>query len=172
METLNLPPNEAVRRFVMSSFEVGGDVAIVSPAKHLRFRRAAYYPYTHGETPQQALCDLAKFAESVVVITSEPREPKELELIYGLAECARPPTSVPFSMFLASQPLQLLLVNGREAIVEDGGMLYLWHRGEGGYKRAVDRAREAAASARRVGALEYGDIRSAYCRQFPLDVRC
>jgi hypothetical protein len=165
MVIIKLPPNEAVRRFVMRSFEVGGDVVIVSPVEHLRFRRTAYYPYTYGETPQQALCDLGRFA-SVTLITNEPGL-KELGLIYDLAECA---LRDQIAMFLAPRPLQLLLINGREAIVEDGGVLYL-HKGEE-YKKAADRAREIAASARRVGVLEYGDIRSEYCRQFPFDVRC
>ncbi|MFP3169298.1 MAG: hypothetical protein RXR01_09320 [Thermoproteus sp.] len=164
MVIINLPPNEAVRRFVMHSFEVGGDVVIVSPVEHLRFRRTAYYPYTYGETPQQALCDLGKFAESVTIITNP--DLKELGLIYDLAECA---LRDQIAMFF-TRPLQLLLINGREAIVEDSGVLYL-HKGEE-YKKAADRAREIAASARRVGVLEYGDIRSEYCRQFPFDVRC
>jgi hypothetical protein len=166
MEIIKLPPDEAVRRFVMRSFEVGGDVVIMAPVEHLRFRRTAYYPYTYGETPQQALCDLGRFA-SATLITNEPGL-KELGLIYDLAECA---LRDQIALFLVPRP-QLLLLNSREAIVENCGTLHLWRRGEDGYKKAADRAREVAASARRVGVLEYGDIRSEYCRQFPFDVRC
>jgi hypothetical protein len=161
--------SEIVRRFVLSSFEYGGRVFVIAPARHLLFRRATYLPYTWGETPWQALYDLARFSEQVNVVTTRPKDEKELQLIYNLAEYARPPRSAPLYLHLASGDVPVLLVNEREAF--DGTRLTRAPEEVEGLRKAAE---DVISRAKEVGILEYSDIRYEYCgsRFRYYDARC
>jgi len=160
--------NEIVRRFVMCSFEHGGHVIIISPAQHLLFKRATYYPYTHGETPWSTLYDLAKFSKRVDVVTTwPPKSEKELQLVYNLAEYMRPPTSIPLRLYL-SDNVPLLLINEKEAF--DGVRLM---RTQTEIEKLRQTAEDIIKRSKKVGIFEYDDIRLEYCRHFKLyDARC
>jgi len=158
---------EVVRRFVMSSFEHGGRVIIVAPANYLLFKRFVFWPYTNGETPSQILCDLARFAE-VDLVTTWPKTPEELKLIFDIAHCIKPPTSLPLRLYLATQ-IKLLLINEKEAVVDGQGVWRLVAKTE----ELVRAAEKIIAASRRVGIFEYDEIRHEYCRHFRYhDVRC
>ena len=161
--------SEIVRRFVLSSFEYGSRVFIIAPARYLLFRRATYLPYTWGETPWQALYDLAKFSERVDVVTTRPRNERELQLIYNLAEYARPPSSVPLYLHLAGGDVPVLLVNEKEAF--DGVRLVRAPEEVEGLKKAAE---DVISRAKEVGIFEYSDIRYEYChgRFRYYDARC
>jgi hypothetical protein len=155
--------SEIVRRFVMRSFELSGRIIIISPARYLLFKRATYLPYTYGETPWQALYDLARFAE-LDIVTTWPRDEKELQLVYNLAEYAQPPTSI-LRLYLTNDP-PLLLINENEAFV---GRQLIRPPTEELWKTAED----IIARSKKAGIFEYDDIRAGYCRHFRyLDVRC
>jgi len=159
--------SEVVRRFIMSSFEVGGRVIIISPARHLLFKRATYFPYTYGETPWQALYDLARFAERVDVVTTWPRDEKELQLVYNLAERAKPPRSVPLRLHL-NEDIPVLLVNEMEAF--DGTRLM---RTPEEVERLRKMAEDVISRSKEVGIFEYDGMRLEYCRRFRhVDARC
>ena len=160
--------DEMVRRFVMCSFEYGGRVVIISPAQHLLFRRATYLPYTWGETPWQALHDLARFSTRVDVVTTwPPSSEKELHLVYNLAEYARPPRSVPLHLYL-SDDVPVLLVNEKEAF--DGVRLLRTSKEVENLKKTAE---EIIRRAKEVGILEHRDIWYEYCCRFRhYDVRC
>jgi hypothetical protein len=154
---------EVVRRFVMSSFEHGGRVVIIAPAKYLLFKRFIFWPYTNGETPSQILCDLARFAE-VDLVTTWPNAP-ELKLIFDIAHCVKPPTSLPLRLYLTTQITQLLLINEKEAMV-DGRLVAKT-------EELVEAAEKIIAASKRVGIFEYDEIRREYCRHFRYyDARC
>jgi len=160
--------SEIVRRFVLSSFEYGGRVFVIAPARHLLFRRATYLPYTWGETPWQALYDLARFSEQVNVVTTRPKDEKELRLIYNLAEYTRPPRSVPLHLHLADGDVPVLLVNEKEAY--DGVQLVRTPEEVGGLRKAAE---DVVGRAKEVGIFEYSDIRYEYCSRFRYyDARC
>jgi hypothetical protein len=158
--------NEIVRRFIMRSFEHGGHVIIISPAQHLLFRRATYLPYTWGETPWQALYDLARFAERLDIVTTwPPKDERELQLIYNLAEYVRPPKSVPLYLYLSSD-VPILLINEKEAVYEAQLI-----REELGRLRKI--ADGIISRSREVRIFEHSDIWHEYCRRFRYhDARC
>jgi hypothetical protein len=159
--------SEIVRRFVMSSFEHGGHVTIISPAQHLLFKRATYLPYTYGETPWSTLYDLARFSERVDVVTTWPRNEKELELVYNLAEYVRPPASIPLHLYL-SDHVPVLLINEKEAF--DGKRLI---RTPKELKNLRKTAENIIKRSKKVGTFEYDEIRHKYCHHFRYcDVRC
>jgi Xaa-Pro aminopeptidase len=159
--------NEIVRRFIMHSFEHGGRVIIISPARHLLFKRATFLPYTYGETPWQTLYDLSRFAERVDVVTTWPKNEKELQLVYNLAEYAHPPRSIPLYLYL-NEDIPILLVNEREAF--DGVRLIQTPEEVEGLRRA---AKDIIERSKEVGIFEYDDIRRDYCRHFRYyDARC
>jgi hypothetical protein len=159
--------NELIRRFVMCSFEYGGHVIIMSPARYLLFRRTTYLPYTWGETPWQALYDLARFSQRLDVVTTWPRDEDELRLVYNLAEYAKPPRSVPLYLHL-NDNIPVLLVNEREAF--DGARLM---RAPEEVEKLRGVAEDIVKRSKEVGILEYSDIRHKYCRRFRYyDARC
>jgi hypothetical protein len=159
--------NELIRRFVLCSFEYGGRIFIIAPVKYLMFKRATYLPYTWGETPWQALYDLARFSERVDVVTTWPADERELQLVFNLAEYARPPRSVPLYLHVADE-VPVLLVNEREAF--DGTRLTRTPE-EVEYLRKM--AEDVVRRSKEVGILEHRDIWYAYCRHFRYrDVRC
>jgi hypothetical protein len=156
---------EVVRRFIMSSFEHGGRVIIAAPAKYLLFKRFVFWPYTNGEAPWSILCDLARFAEQVDLVTSWPNTPEELKVIFNIAHCIKPPTSLPLRLYLATQITQMLLINEKEAMV-DGCLVAKT-------EELVEVAEKIIAASRRVGIFEYDEIRREYCRHFRYrDARC
>jgi hypothetical protein len=158
--------SEIVRRFVMSSFEHGGRIVIISPAQHLLFKRATYYPYTHGETPWSTLYDLAKFSERVDVVTTRPKNEKELQLVYNLAEYVRPPTSIPLHLYL-SDNVPVLLINENEAF--DGVQII---RTPKEVEKLRQTAEDVIRRSKKVGIFD-DDIRLEYCRHFRYrDARC
>jgi hypothetical protein len=162
--------NEMVRRFIMRSFELGGHVIIISPAQHLLFRRATYLPYTWGETPWQTLYDLAHlFAERVDIVTTwPPKDEKELQLLYNLAEYAKPPRSVPLYLYIMAENIPVLLINEKEAVYE---AQVIQDPKELGRLREV--AKDIIGRSKEVGIFEYDDIRQYYCRRFRYyDARC
>jgi hypothetical protein len=125
-------------------------------------------PYTWGETPWQALYDLSRFAERVDIVTWPPKDEKELQLIYNLAEYARPPKSVPLYLYLADSNVSILLINEREAF--DGTRLTRIPEEVKSLKKA---AKEIISSSKEVGILEYSDIWYEYCGRFRYrDARC
>ena len=159
--------SEMIRRFVLSSFEHGGRIIIISPAQHLLFKRATYLPYTHGETPWQTLYDLARFSERVDVITTWPKNEKELQLVYNLAEYVRPPTSIPLHLYLSTD-VPVLLINEKEAF--DGVRLIQSPKEVEKLKRTAE---DVIKRSKKAGILEYDDIRLEYCRRFRhYDARC
>ena len=159
--------NEIVRRFVLSSFEHGGRIVIISPAQHLLFKRATYYPYTHGETPWQTLYDLARFSERVDVVTTWPKNEKELQLVYNIAEYVRPPTLIPLHLYL-SDNVPVLLINEKEAF--DGTRLI---RTPEEIEKLRQTAEDVIKRSKKVGIFEYDDIHVEYCRHFRYyDARC
>jgi hypothetical protein len=159
--------SEIVRRFVMSSFEHGGYVTIISPAQHLLFKRATYLPYTYGETPWQTLYDLARFSENVDVATTWPRNEKELQLVYNLAEYVRPPASIPLHLYLSTD-VPVLLINEKEAF--DGVRLIQSPKEVEKLRRTAE---DVIKRSKKVGIFEYDDIRREYCRRFRYyDARC
>ena len=159
--------NEIVRRFIMCSFEHGGHVIIISSANLLLIRRATYLPYTWGETPWQTLYDLARFSDRVDVVTTWPRDEKELQLIYNLAEYAKPPRSVPLYLYLADN-VPVLLINEKEAVYE---AQLIQDPKELGRLREV--AKDIIGRSKEVGIFEYDDIRHEYCSRFRYyDTRC
>jgi hypothetical protein len=158
--------NEMVRRFVMCSFEVGGRVVIIAPARYLLFRRATYLPYTWGETPWQTLYDLARFSARVDVVTTKPTDERELQLVYNLAEYVRPPRSIPLHLYLYDN-IPILLVNEREAF--DGSRLVRTPEVESVRRAAEDIIKRS----KEVGVFEHSDIWYKYCRRFRYyDARC
>jgi hypothetical protein len=160
--------SELIRKFVLCSFEYGGRVVIISPVQHLLFRRATYLPYTWGETPWQAMYDLARFAERLDVVTTwPPRNEKELQLIYNLAEYVRPPRSVPLYLHLAGN-VPILLINEKEAVYE--AQLIQDPKELGRLRKVAD---GIIGRSKEVGIFEYSDIRHEYCRRFRYyDARC
>jgi hypothetical protein len=152
--------SEVVRRFTMCSFEVGGHIIMISPARHLLFKRATFFPYTYGETPWQALYDLSRFAERVDVVTTWPKSDEELRLIYKLAYYTKPPRSTPLYLYL-NEDVPVLFVNKREAF--DGIRLIR-------VPEEVERLRRAAVDiisrSKEVDIFEYDDIWIEYCRRF------
>ncbi len=159
--------NEIVRRFVMRSFELGGHVIIISPAQYLLFKRATYYPYTHGETPWSTLYDLARFSERVDVVTTWPKNEEELQLVYNLAEYVRPPTSIPLHLYL-SDNVPVLLINEKEAF--DGVQIT---RTPKEVEKLRQTAEDVIKRSKKVEIFEYDDIRLEYCRRFRYyDARC
>jgi hypothetical protein len=158
--------SEMVRRFVMCSFEVGDHVIIISPARHLLFKRATYFPYTYGE-PWQALYDLSRFAERVDVATTPPKSDEELRLVYKLAYYTKPPRSVPLYLYL-NEDVSVLLVNEREAF--DGAQLM---RTPEEVERLRKVAEDVVRRSKEVDVFEYDDIRVEYCRRFRyVDATC
>jgi hypothetical protein len=148
----------------MSSFEHARRVVIVAPAKYLLFKRFVFWPYTKGE---QILCDLARFAEVDLVtsFSSWPAPEDELKLIFDIAHCIKPPTSLSLRLYLTTHMLPILLINDREAVV-DGRLVAKT-------KELVEAAEKIIATSRRVGIFEYEDIRREYCRHFRYhDARC
>jgi len=97
----------------MSSFEHGGHIVIAAPAKYLLFR-FVFWPYTNGETPSQILCDLARFAEQVDLVTTWPTSEEELKVIFNIAHCIKPPKSLPLDLYFYPHP-PILLINKKEA---------------------------------------------------------
>jgi len=164
--------NEIVRRFIMRSFEHGGHVIIISPAHLLLIRRATYLPYTWGETPWQTLYDLARFSDRVDVVTTwPPRDEKELQLIYNLAEYAKPPRSVPLYLYLADSSVPVLLISEKEAVYEGQQLIQEEIQEELGRLRKI--AKEIIDHSKEVGIFEYDKIRHEYCRYFRhYDARC
>ena len=159
--------SEMVRRFVMCSFEVGGRVIVVTPARYLLFRRATYLPYTYGETPWQALYDLARFSARVDVVTTRPTDERELQLVYNLAEYVRPPRSIPLHLYLYDN-IPTLLVNEREAF--NGVRLIRASKEVEDLRRMAE---DIIGRSKEVGIFEYDDIRVEYCRHFRYrDARC
>jgi hypothetical protein len=155
---------EMVRRFIMTSFEHGGRVVIIAPTRYLLFKRFVFWPYTNGETVWNILCDLARFAEvDLVIDTWQTKE--ELELVFNIAHCIKPPTSLPLRLYLATQITQMLLINEKEAMV-DGRLVAKT-------EELVEVAEKIIAASRRVGIFEYDEIRREYCRHFRYrDARC
>ncbi len=155
---------EMMRRFIMSSFEQGGRVVIIAPTRYLLFKRFVFWPYTNGETVWNILCDLARFAEvDLVIDTWQTKE--ELELVFNIAHCIKPPTSLPLRLYLSTQITQLLLINEKEAVV-DGRLVAKT-------EELVEAAEKIIAASRRVGIFEYDEIRHEYCRHFRYrDARC
>jgi Xaa-Pro aminopeptidase len=159
--------SEMVRRFIMCFFEVGGHVIIISPARHLLFKRATYFPYTYGETPWQTLYDLARFSLRVDVVTTWPKDEKELQLLYNIAENVKPPRAVPLHLYL-NEDIPVLLVNEKETF--DGVRLIRT-------PKEVEELRKVAediiSRSKEVGIFEYDDIQLEYCRRFRYsDARC
>jgi hypothetical protein len=155
---------EMVRRFIMSSFEHGGRVVIIAPTRYLLFKRFVFWPYTNGETVWNILCDLARFAEVDLVIDKWQTK-EELELVFNIAHCIKPPTSLPLRLYLATQITQLLLINEKEAVA-DGRLVAKT-------EELVETAEKIIAASRRVGIFEYDEIRHEYCRHFRhRDARC
>jgi len=161
--------SELIRRFILCSFEYSGGVVIISPARYLLFKRATYIPYTYGETPWQVLYDLARFAERVDIVTTwPPKDERELQLIYNLAEYAWPPRSVPLYLYLADSNIPVLLINEKEAVYEAQLMR---DPKELGRLRKV--AKEIISRSKEVGILEHSDVWYEYCRHFRYrDARC
>ncbi len=160
--------NELIRRFILCSFDYGGHIIIISPAKYLLFRRATYLPYTWGETPWQTLYDLARFSERLDVVTTWwPKDERELQLIYNLAEYAKPPRSVPLYLHL-NDNIPVLLVNEKEAF--DGTRLTQAPEEVEGLRRAAE---DIIKRSKEVGIFEHSDIWYEYCRRFRYyDARC
>jgi len=159
--------SEMIRRFVMCSFEHGGRIVIISPAQHLLFKRATYYPYTHGETPWQTLYDLARFSERVDVVTTWPKNEKELQLVYNLAEYVRPPASIPLHLYL-SDNVPVLLINEKGAF--DGVRLIQSPKEVEKLRRTAE---DVIKRSKKVDIFVYDDIRLEYCRRFRYyDARC
>jgi len=156
---------EMVRRFIMTSFEHGGRVAIIAPTRYLLFKRFVFWPYTNGETVWNILCELARFAEQVDLVIDMWQTKEELELIFNIAHCIKPPTSLPLRLYLATQITQMLLINEKEATV-DGRLVAKT-------EELVEVAEKIIAASRRVGIFEYDEIRHEYCRHFRYrDARC
>jgi hypothetical protein len=159
---------EVVRRFIMSSFEHGGRVIIVAPAKYLLFKRFVFWPYTNGEAPWSILCDLARFAEQVDLVTSWPNTPEELKVIFNIAHCIKPPKSLPLDLyFYPSTSLPTLLINKNEAYILRGSM----------EKKEVEElmglADKIIKESKRLDIFIYDDIRLEYCKYFRYrDARC
>ena len=159
---------EVVRRFIMSSFEHGGKVIIVAPAKYLLFKRFIFWPYTNGEAPWSILCDLARFAEQVDLVTSWPNTPEELKVIFNIAHCIKPPKSLPLDLYFYPHP-PVLLINKKEAFyrflrrdLEKEELEELLKLAEGIIKKS-----------KKLDIFIYDDIRLEYCRHFKLyDARC
>jgi len=160
---------EAIRRFVMCSFERGGRVVIVAPAKYLLFKRFIFWPYTNGETPSQILCDLARFAEQVDLVTSWPNTPEELKVIFNIAHCIKPPKSLPLVLYFYPSTLPILLINKKEAY-------YRFLRSNMEEKELEELLRLAESIIKKSKKLDifiYDDLRLEYCRHFRYyDARC
>lgn len=149
----------------MSSFEHGGRVVIIAPTRYLLFKRFVFWPYTNGETVWNILCDLARFAEQVDLVIDKWQTKEELELVFNIAHCIKPPTSLPLRLYLTTQITRLLLINEKEAVV-DGRLVAKT-------EELVEAAEKIIAASRRVGIFEYDDIWREYCRHFRYrDVRC
>jgi hypothetical protein len=159
---------EVVRRFIMSSFEQGGRVIIVAPAKYLLFKRFVFWPYTNGETPSQILCDLARFAEQVDLVATWPNTPEELKLIFDIAHCIKPPRSLPLDLYIHLSP-PVLLINKNEAYYR-----FLRRNLE---KKELEElmglADKIIKESKKLDIFIYDDIWREYCRHFRYhDVRC
>jgi hypothetical protein len=159
---------EVVRRFVMNSFEHGGRVVIVAPAKYLLFKRFVFWPYTNGETSSQILCDLARFAEQVDLVTSWPNTPEELKAIFDIAHCIKPPKSLPLDLYFYPSP-PILLINKKEAFYR-----FLRRDLEKGELEELLRLAESIIKkSKKLDIFVYDDIRLEYCRRFRhYDARC
>jgi hypothetical protein len=144
----------------MCSFEVGGRVIIISPARHLNFKRATFFPYTYGETPWQTLYDLSRFSERVDVVTTPPKSDEELRLVYKIAYYTKLPRSVPLYLYL-NEDVPVLLVNKREAF--DGIRLI---RTPEEVERLRRVAEDIVSRSKEVDIFEYDDIMTEYCRRF------
>ncbi len=159
--------NELIRRFILCSFDYGGHTILISPAKYLLFRRATYLPYTWGETPWQTLYDLARFSERLDIVTTWPRDEKELQLVYNLAYYVRPPKSVPMHLYL-NEDIPVLLINKREAVYETQLV-----RSSKEVEELRKTAEDIINRSREVGVFEHSDIWYEYCRRFRYyDARC
>jgi hypothetical protein len=159
---------EVVRRFIMSSFEHGGRVIIVAPAKYLLFKRFVFWPYTNGETPSQILCDLARFAEQVDLVTTWPNAPEELKLIFDIAHCIKPPKSLPLDLyFYPNTPI--LLINKKEAYYH----FLRRNLEEKELEELLRLAESIIKKSKKLDIFVYDDIRQDYCRRFRYyDARC
>jgi len=152
----------------MSSFEHGGHIIIATPTKYLLFRRFVFWPYTNGETPSQIICDLARFAEQVDLIITWPKDELELELVFNIAHCIKPPKSLPLDLYFYPHP-PVLLINKKEAFyrflrrdLEKEELEELLKLAEGIIKKS-----------KKLDIFIYDDIRLEYCRHFKLyDARC
>jgi hypothetical protein len=143
MKKLNLEPKEVVRRFLISSAFESRQVIIVAPIESLLFRRVAYYPYTHGNSPWEAICDLSKFADTTVATTAS-----HLHMICRLAECSMRRYDHRLQLYLHPSP-PLMLVSDREAIRGD----VLVFADEEEYKNIVAEAKEIIEKSKQV---DYG----------------
>jgi hypothetical protein len=115
MKKLNLEPSEIIRRFLISSAFESNRVIIISPIRHLiALRRVTFYPYTHGEVPWEAVCDLSKFADTAVV-TEEAADRNGLLLTYKMAECSMRRYDHRLKLYLSSS-LPLILISDTEAV--------------------------------------------------------
>jgi len=159
---------EVIRRFIMSSFEHGGHIIIATSTRHLLFRRFVFWPYTNGETPSQIICDLARFAEQVDLIITWPKNELELEFVFNIAHCIKPPKSLPLDLyFYPSTSPPILLINKNEAYILRGSM----------EKKEVEElmglADKIIKESKRLDIFIYDDIRREYCKHFRYrDARC
>ncbi len=117
MRKLELNPSEIIRRFLISSAFESRRVVIISPIEYLAtLKRVVFYPYTHGETPWATVCDLSKFANTVVV-TDTTTDRDGLQLICRMAECSMRRYDHRLWLYLSSNStLPLILVSDREAV--------------------------------------------------------
>ncbi len=160
--------NELIRRFILCSFEYGGRITIISPARYLLIKRATYLPYTWGETPWQTLYDLARFSERLDIVTTWPRDEKELQLMYNLAYYVRPPKSVQMHLYLINEDIPVLLINEREAVYRTQLM-----RSPKEVEELRKTAEDIISRSKEVGIFEYDDIWHEYCKRFRYyDARC
>jgi hypothetical protein len=158
---------EMVRRFIMSSFEHGGRVVIIAPTRYLLFKRFVFWPYTNGETVWNILCDLARFAEvDLVIDTWQTKE--ELELVFNIAHCIKPPKSLPLDLYFYPSP-PILLINKKEAFYR-----FLRRDLEKGELEELLRLAESIIKkSKKLDIFVYDDIRLEYCRRFRhYDARC
>ena len=146
-----LNPKEVVRKFLISSFE-SRRVTIAAPAESLLFRRLTYYPYTHGVSPWEAICDLSKFADTAVVTTAS-----HLHMICKLAECSMRRYDHRLRLYLHPSP-PLILINDAEAIKCGADVCILTTWAEGGYATIKAEAEEVVKESKQVDYGMYLDL--------------
>jgi hypothetical protein len=151
MKKLDLESSEIIRRFLVASAFKSARVVIISPIKNLWFKRVAYYPYTHGRTPWEAICDLSKFAD-VAIATEEATDQDGLRLICKLAECSMRRYDHSLRLYLYPSLPMTILVSDTEAIKCDN-VCVLMTAAEEGY--AATKA-EAEDIIKRSKLVDYG----------------